>query len=260
MQSRTVYDLVPLLELDWEGISVARARLLAASEDWYWNRLSGVRGPVCELACGYGRLLLRFARAGVPVHGCDGVPHRVSAARKLFAEESLSDCTFEVQSMPEVPERRDFHAVILALNAIGYVTEDSEKRRLLGNIARILKPGGRLLLDYARGSAFLRLLRYWPGLRGCVGPDGARLSSCLRWDSRTDSICEKFVWRGPKGERHEFADHFRFASVRQTLAMLQDSGFSVTELCGSFAGTPYRPWSTRIALVARLERDGDVPH
>jgi len=250
--SSTVYDRVPLLERDWAGLSVSRARLLAASEQWYWRRLDSIQGPVCELGCGYGRLLLRLARSGVLVHGCDVSESRIRAAESFFRDERLPNCTFEVRSMPEVPDRRGFHAVILALNAIGYVVDEADKRRLLGNIAGILKPGGLLLMDHARGSTLLRVLRRWPGLRGKVGADGSRLKSHLHWDGRKDCICETFILHDSRGQTIESLDYFRFTSVRRTLTLLSDAGFQVEELCGSFAGTRYRPWSRMVALVARL--------
>lgn len=234
-----------------------KAHFLAQSEQWYFRRLKNIRGPVCELACGFGRLLLPLARHGVPVCGCDTSPQRISAAQRLFAEEGLRDWHFEVCTMPDVPKRGGFHAVMLALNAVGYVQDPGDKRRLFQNIASMLAPGGLFLMDFRRGSIFMRLLRRWPGLCGSTKRGGEQMKSRLHWDRKAGSICETFHLRTSNGDRREFRDYFRFSSVRETIRMLRKSGFSIEMTQGAFCGKPYRPWSFMIAIVARRTDDGN---
>jgi len=252
MPGGNVYETVPLLEQDWEGMAVSKASLLAGSEDWYNKRLQYIAGPVCELGCGYGRLLLRLARRGVEVYGCDASKKRIEAAKTLFEKESLANFTFEVCSMPKVPKQNGFQAVILSLNAIGYVLSVSDKRKLFRNIAQILAPRGVILLDHGKGSNLLRLFRFFPGLNGRVSDGHAQLSSHLKWDAKRACICETFQFTDEDGRTKEFRDYFRFTSVKKTFSLLRETGFHLQESCGSFSGAPYRPWSKMVALVAKL--------
>jgi SAM-dependent methyltransferase len=248
----SIYGRLPLLEVQWEGMRAGQASVLARSEAWYLERLRDVRGPICELACGFGRLLLPFARRRIPVHGSDASPERIAAARQLFTAEGLPDCEFEVCTLPAVPARRGFHAVMLALNAIGYLRDAHDKLTLFRNVAAMLVPGGSFVLDYRRGALAMRLLRVWPGLHGRVATDpGVRVRSHLAWDRRSRSIRETFVVRSPEGVRHEYRDHFVFSSVRETLRLLRAAGFTIERTCGGFSSALYRPWSPMIGIVAR---------
>lgn len=254
MRELSIYEALPYLERDWEGISRSRASVFAQIEKWYHSRLRNVSGPVCELACGYGRLLVGLARSGLEVHGTDAALSRLNAAREHFMNEGLENAHFHHCRMPCVPQGVRFGAVILATNAIGYVHSDSDKRALLSNIASMLDDGGLLLMDHGRGASFLKLLRYWPGLRGDVGRKQASMRSSLSWCNTRDGVLETFVLRGGNRGPQVFCDIFRFDRAGKTLNRLRQAGFQIVESCGSYSGSPLRPWSRMIAVVARLER------
>ena len=250
-----VYRRHPLLEEQWSAFRAGRASL-QASANWYAARLAESSGPVCELACGYGRLLLPAAVAGREVYGTDAVPERIAAARRLFVVQG-DLARFEVLRLPAVPhlERcmggRHFADVVLACNALGYVLTESAKLKLFKGVHAILRPGGRFLFDHGRGSGVLRVLGRWPGLRGSVGTSGHHMRSQLRWDRREHCVRERFV----EGIHGDFVaastDRFRFTTVRRTLALVREAGFELEQACGSFGGEPLRPWSRRLVAVAR---------
>jgi SAM-dependent methyltransferase len=244
-----VYRRHPLFEEHWSAFALGGRASLEPSQRWYSARLGESSGPVCELACGYGRLLVPAARAGRPVYGTDAVPERVEAARSLFAGLG-SESAFEVMQLPEVPRGRLFSDVVLACNALGYVLPKSAKAELFARIHGILRPGGRLLLDHGRGSAVLRAVGRWPGLRGPLTPSGHRMRSALRWDRAQGCVLEHFVEESVGGGVTSSTDRFRFTPVRRTLSMLKDAGFELTRVCGSFDGEPLRPWSRRLVAVA----------
>jgi SAM-dependent methyltransferase len=246
-----VYRRHPLLEQQWSVFQASGGRAaLGPSERWYAARLEESTGPVCELACGYGRLLVAAARAGRPVFGTDAVPERIDAARTLFAEMRF-DSDFEVMRLPEVPKGQQFSDVVLACNALGYVLSERDKAKLFDRIHDALLPGGRLLMDHGRGSAVLRALGRWPGLRGSLRASGDQMRSALRWDREQDCVIEQFIEQTEDGSVLASTDQFRFTSVRRTLAMLKHAGFQLTQVCGSFTGEPLRPWSRRVVAVAQ---------
>jgi SAM-dependent methyltransferase len=249
----SIYDSHPYLERTWSGVTVGRRKILEASAAWYADRLRSAPGPVCELACGYGRLLLPLARAGVPVHGCDASVGRIGAARELFARERLAG-TFEVGRLPDVPEgAARFGAVILAWSSFAYATQLEDKRRLLDGIARALVPGGLLGLDYARGAWLIERLGFWPGLGGEVQQDGSTMRTYLTWDARSSCVCEHFVWRPRSGAVVRWEDRLGFCADDQTDRLLREHGLRVVERRGGFDDAPLRPWSRRCVLVARRE-------
>jgi SAM-dependent methyltransferase len=177
------------------------------------------------------------------------VPERVEAARSLFAELPC-ESEFTVMRLPEVPHGRLFSDVVLACNALGYLLSESAKAELFERIHDALRPGGRLLFDHGRGSAVLRAVGRWPGLRGPLTPSGHRMRSALRWDREQGCVLERFVEETQGGAVTTSTDRFRFTSVRRTLSMLERAGFQLTRVCGSFGGEPLRPWSRRLVAVA----------
>lgn len=256
MSQLDVYRALPSIEQDWQGLFESSRGALVASESWYTSRLIGIDGPICELACGNGRLLLPLARKGHTVHGCDAVAERVLTARRIFAHYNLRDYSFEVRTLPEVPQGLQFSAVVLACNALGYLIDDDQKAELFYNVRRILRPDGLFFLDYKRGSSFLRLVRRWPGLKGNLTSNNALLKSSLHWCRRRKSIIERFVLLSKSGDTLQtFEDCFRFTSVRKTLRMLRDAQFTIKDTHGAFSGSRLYPWSHRLIVTARVDAD-----
>ncbi|HAS82952.1 MAG TPA: hypothetical protein DCS43_09855 [Verrucomicrobia bacterium] len=260
MATTSIYEALPFLERDWEAMAQTRATEYARIKDWYYRRLRHVSGPICELGCGYGRLIDDLARSGIEVHGTDAAEPRVNAAREHFAKLGIQNAVFHHCKMPSVPEGIRFDAVLLATNAIGYVQSDREKNTLLNNIHGMLKEDGLLLMDHGRGVSILKLLRYWPGLRGKACTHQSTIRSSLHWSRKQGAIRESFLLQGPHDKRQLFTDLFRFDKARKTLDRLRSAGFAIEETCGSFAGSPFRPWSRMIAIVARKEKRDDACH
>jgi 2-polyprenyl-3-methyl-5-hydroxy-6-metoxy-1,4-benzoquinol methylase len=246
-----IYRDYPLLESQWEGFAHPNNKLLLDSQNWYVKNLIHTKGPVCELACGYGRLLYPLAKAGIQVTGCDAVEERIQAAEEFFRKNKLQNYSFEVCEMPEVPKDKKFNAVILACNAIGYLLKTSQKLHLLKNIREILHPNGYLLLDHSRGSIFLKLLGKWPGLKGGIKLDGNKIYSELSWDAHKECIVEGFCVYGNLEYPIVYKDYFRFTDAQQTIAMIRDAGFEIERVYNGFTHTPYRAWSRRISIIAK---------
>lgn len=252
MSEPSIYDRHPYLERSWTGLSKGRQHLLDATAAWYTRELKGAKSPICELACGYGRLLLPLSRAGLSVHGCDAAPGRIAAAQATFAQAGLVGATFEVLRLPAVPEGVErFGAVMLAWSSIGYATSIDDKRRLLAGIARLLVPGGLLLFDYARGARLVEFMGYWPGLRGKVLDDNTTMRTYITWDRKTSCVSEHFEWRERSGTVTRHVDRLGFVPDREMGRLLHEQGFFPLKRHGGFDGEPLRPWSRRCVVVAR---------
>jgi 2-polyprenyl-3-methyl-5-hydroxy-6-metoxy-1,4-benzoquinol methylase len=101
---------------------------------------------VLDVGCGRGRHAQLLAQRGCGVLGVDFVEGFVAHARTSAAAQGLSSVTFEVGDARTLEVAGEgFDAALCLYDVIGTFPDRSENERILGAIARRLRPGGRLL-------------------------------------------------------------------------------------------------------------------
>jgi SAM-dependent methyltransferase len=101
-------------------------------------------GLILDLACGAGRHMLEFERRGLKVIGLD-----LSAALLKQAHDSNGDLRLVRGDMRHLPfADGSFHFVANFFTSFGYFADPEEDARVLGEIRRVLKPGGCFALDF----------------------------------------------------------------------------------------------------------------
>jgi SAM-dependent methyltransferase len=175
---------------DFQGAEYERnafALGTAAEVDFLWGHLDlAAAGHVADIGCGNGRHTRELARRGLAVTGVDlsaGLL-RVGAAAGLGAYVQA-----DARALP-LPDRSC--DVVLCLCQGGFGITPGSDRVVLGELARILRPGGRLALTAFSLVFAVRWLAPEDHLdvrRGLVhspaevrGPDGARRTFDL-WTS-----------------------------------------------------------------------------
>jgi SAM-dependent methyltransferase len=115
--------------------------------------------PALDVACGTGRLLLPYLRAGLDVDACDVSADMIELCREKAAREGLSPALF-VQAMHELdPPRR--YRTIFVCGAFGLGSTREQDFEALRRFHEHLEPGGALLLDIEVPYADSRQWRYW---------------------------------------------------------------------------------------------------
>ncbi len=107
-------------------------------------------GPVLEVGCGTGRILIPTARAGVRITGFDLSPHMLAVCRERLAEEPE-----EVQARVELVEGdmrffelgRWFSLITLPFRPFQHLTTVEDQLTCLRTLHRHLRPDGKLILD-----------------------------------------------------------------------------------------------------------------
>ncbi len=102
---------------------------------------------ILDLACGFGRHSLSFARKGFSVVGVDITKEYIDDAIKS-AEASSLDIDFIHSDIRDLRFKNEFDVVLnLADGAIGYLENDGENLKIFDVIASALKPGGKHFMD-----------------------------------------------------------------------------------------------------------------
>ena len=105
-----------------------------------------------DLCCGQGRHVMEFSRRGyVGAQGFDRSHYLISRARGQAKKESLS-ATFKEGDARKLPYKKNqFDVVTILGNSFGYFESAEDDKLVLGEIFRILKPEGKLLIDVTDG-------------------------------------------------------------------------------------------------------------
>jgi len=110
-----------------------------------------------DLCCGQGRHTLELARRGfTKVHGLDRSRYLIRRARAGAAAEQLK-IDFKEGDARKLPYQSDrFDTVLILGNSFGYFDSKQDDALVLNDVRRVLKPGGRFLMDIADGDHLAR--------------------------------------------------------------------------------------------------------
>lgn len=110
---------------------------------------------IFDLCCGMGRHSLALADEGYQVTGMDLSRVLLAEARKLDQEGRVR---WLEGDMRQVPDEGPYDAVVNLFTSFGYFEGEAENAKVLREISRLLKPGGRFIIDYLNPEAVRRHL------------------------------------------------------------------------------------------------------
>jgi len=187
---------------------------------------------VLDLPCGWGRLQPALVARGYRVAGGDLSPLNLRRHRREFPGAAVR---LDLRRLPFRDACAD--GVLCAFTSWGYFATDEENLKQLQEFARVLKPGGVLLLDLAGREQLWDAVRQLPSTYYDVEGryrERVRLSQDDR-RIHTDRICQ--------------GEHFRHdiwvprdAEVRAALSRV---GLRLDQAFGDLQGGPWRPHATR---------------
>lgn len=107
-------------------------------------------GPVLEIACGTGRILLSIARKGIEIHGVDNSAPMLGVLRQHLAVEPAEvqqRVTLHEGDMREFHLGREFPLVTIPFRPMQHMYTVEDQVRALKTAAAHLAPGGTLAFD-----------------------------------------------------------------------------------------------------------------
>ncbi|MGH9661835.1 MAG: class I SAM-dependent methyltransferase [Bryobacteraceae bacterium] len=104
-----------------------------------------IQPPALEIACGTGRLLLRYAAEGLDVEGVDSSADMLAVCRRKAARRG-SRVTLHQQAMESLHLPRRYRTLYVPAGSLMLLTEDARIDAALAGFHRHLDPGGKLLV------------------------------------------------------------------------------------------------------------------
>ena len=208
---------------------------------------------VLDLACGTGTLTGILAARGYEMIGVDGAAEMLSVAAEKA--EQLSGCIrpmFLNQAMEELDLYGTVDAAVCSLDGINYLPRE-DVAEVFRRLHLFIRPGGLLVFD-------INARRFLRELDGQVFLDEDEDVFCV-WRSEYDweqEICyygmDLFSRREDGSWDRSFEEHVEYGHGETDLIrLLEQHGFTETQLFGPFSELPPREEDDRIFIAARRE-------
>jgi len=120
-------------------------------------------GKLLDVGCGGGLLAEEFARCGFAVTGIDPAPETIDTARAHASTSGLS-IEYEIGSGEHLPFPDGAFDLVACCDVLEHVDDVA---RVIGEISRVLRPGGLFLYDTVNRTfmsklAVIKLMQDWP--------------------------------------------------------------------------------------------------
>ncbi len=191
-----------------------------------------------DLGCGPGLYAVEFAKRGVFVTGIDFSERSLAHARK-YAQESGVTVEFRKQNFLTIDETDVYDAAIQVYGELN-VFEPSLRDRLLSNVKRALKPGGRFTFDVttyachkkygAKNNWLLEPLGFWSASPYLALTDGFYYPEENVW-------CDQYVVLEVDRTR-VFRNWFTEYETGSISRVMEKAGFAVVGLTNGLAMSP----------------------
>ncbi len=210
-------------------------------------------GPVLELGCGTGRVLIPTARAGIEIAGLDRSPQMLAVCRRKLQDEPS-----EVQARVQLIESdmrgfelsRQFALITIPFRPFQHLVDVDDQLACLACIRRHLNGEGRLVVDVFNPS-LTALTRDNVGVEEAAGsdfalPDGRRVVHCSKIAARDlfkQVISVELIYDvthpDSRKERLVHAFKMRYFFRYELEHLLARAGFMIDAVYGDYERNPY---------------------
>ena len=210
---------------------------------------------ILDLACGYGRHSLEFAKRGYQVVGVDITKEYVEDANKEAGAAGLP-AHFYQKDIRQVDYNEEFDVVInMADGAIGYLENDEENVKIFDVVSRALKPGGKHFMDIMSADY---ADAHFPCNLWEAGDISLTLSR-FEWDKESKVMLygqNDFSYGNPLAKPNFAAgDPIRLFHAQEIKDLLSARGMDVVKIFGKFDGTPAS--ANEIQMMVCSQKSGE---
>jgi SAM-dependent methyltransferase len=213
-------------------------------------------GPVLDVGCGTGRILLDFMQQGIDIDGVDNSPDMLSLLHQKAETLNLHPTVYQ-QEMDKLDLPRKYQSILVPSSSFQLLLDEKLPPITMNRFYEHLLPGGVLAMP------FMTLWKEDDPLdseftREVIRPeDGAtiRRSSSIRFDPETDleHTVERYeIIRDGNmvaSEEHHQSPATRSYTQQQAIALYQEAGFIDIQALREFTFQPAKPEDTTFSIL-----------
>lgn len=195
---------------------------------------------VVDLACGAGRHSVSLSRIGARVVGLDLSLPLLRAGQRRWQDSKLVRA--DIRALPVRSDAAD--AVVNLFTSFGYFEQDAEHEHVIAEVARVLRAGGRFVLDFLNAQQVRATLvpRDERHINGRNVVQERRLEKDGRYVTKTIHVA---------GEARSFMERVRLYERADLERMLSGAGLATFAVLGDYDGSPFAAGSPRLLMLAR---------
>ncbi|MGB3464749.1 MAG: class I SAM-dependent methyltransferase [Cyclobacteriaceae bacterium] len=196
---------------------------------------------VMDLACGKGRHSIYLNQKGFHVTGLDLSRQNIEAA-KTFENDRLS---FHIHDMRDVFRVDAFDFVLNLFTSFGYFDNDADNMKSIDGMAKALKPGGSLVLDFLNPHVVIDQMV--PEAIKTIGGIEFHITKSYR-----DGYILKDIIFEADGKQHHYQEKVRAITKDVFLNYFEKAGLDVVSSFGNYELDPYvSSQSDRMIFIAK---------
>jgi SAM-dependent methyltransferase len=223
---------------------------------FYRDLANQIGGPILDLGCGTGRILVPLLRDGHEVVGVDASPTMLARLRARNPEANVLEGDIRALSL-----KRKFPLVICAFNTFMHLYEREDVERFLDTVKRHLAPGGTFAFDVMNpdlGWLSRDPTRRWARTRFRHPRTGERMiyTTTLEWEGPLQIAFMQIYYapeRNPRREKVVRLAH-RYFFPQELEEIFFYNGFVVDEHFGGFDRSELTGDSDQQVLVCRRQK------
>lgn len=196
---------------------------------------------VLDLCCGMGRHSLALADAGFLVTGVDLSEVLLREAKRLDIEGRVAWHKADMRRLPL--ECGEFDAVVNLFTSFGYFKTDGDQIKVLREAARVLKPGGRFLLDFLNPAYTAAHLVPHSERED----EGQRIVERRRIED--GYVIKDIAITAPGGEPRHYLERIKLYALDDFRRMLTEAGLELQHVHGDYDEEAYDPDTSRRMIL-----------